>query len=322
MSNKFKHFECSKVSEEAGEPTIGSARQVPEFLLIEWPRPWDASALNTESLPDEIQTAYSEASRNNQFVGKCLLFDRDPEYSGDEFRVFYYTLPDPPHAQYQKEEYLVPQVHLADLCTTILQNAEERNKFDEYRHSDRQKRREIFVCNHRERDPCCGKYGAELFLNLRNEYANPNRRIWKISHIGGHRFAPNVIDFPDGRYWGRLQENELDNFIYRNGSFEQIAERYRGWCALSTPEQVAEQDLLIEHDWAWMRQKKEATLQHVPSDRDQFQVEFQCHPEEGDTETFSRNVQKTEAIERLGTPCGEVYQQPRYKTSEQYEVVS
>lgn len=318
MSNKFQQFECSRVSQEKGEQPIGSARQVPAFVLIEWPRPWGSSALNTESLPDEIQESYTRARRENEFAGKCLLFDRDPEYSTDQFRVFYYHLPSPPHATYEKEEYILPKSKLSDLCSVLLEDSEERSDFSEFLRPEANER-EIFVCNHRERDPCCGKYGAEAYMNLRNEYASDDRRIWKISHIGGHRFAPNIIDLPHGRYWGRLQTEELDSFVHRNEDFETIADRYRGWCALSAPEQVAEQAILVEEGWSWMELRKESKMLQTDSDSDEFEIEFNCP--NGEREAYRKTVRKTESIERLGTPCGEVYKKPRYKTAEQYEVI-
>lgn len=57
--------------------------------------------------------------------------------------------------------------------------------------------RDILVCTHGSRDVCWGKFGYAIYKLLRARHAAPNGlRVWRTSHIGGHRFASTLLDFP------------------------------------------------------------------------------------------------------------------------------
>ncbi|NJM98679.1 MAG: hypothetical protein HC800_17320 [Phormidesmis sp. RL_2_1] len=83
----------------------------------------------------------------------------------------------------------------------------------------------------------------------------PNVRIWQVSHIGGHRFAPTAISLPDGRYYGRLTPSALCAIINRSGSIDQLRSTYRGWSLLPPSVQVLERQLLLSQGWSWLNNK-------------------------------------------------------------------
>ncbi len=60
----------------------------------------------------------------------------------------------------------------------------------------------IFVCVHRNRDPRCGTCGpplAELFIaELERRGLAEEVTVRRTSHVGGHRFAGNVLIYPGG----------------------------------------------------------------------------------------------------------------------------
>src|SRR3954447_13709371 len=62
------------------------------------------------------------------------------------------------------------------------------------------------VCTNGRRDACCARDGAPVaraLAVLRPEEA------WEGSHIGGHRFAANVVLLPDGLCFGRVVEADV-----------------------------------------------------------------------------------------------------------------
>ncbi|CAF0748890.1 unnamed protein product [Adineta ricciae] len=66
----------------------------------------------------------------------------------------------------------------------------------------------LLVCCHYQRDQRCGVIGPMLIDEI-EKYARETDRTdnvhWlKISHIGGHKFAGNVIVYPSGTWYGRV----------------------------------------------------------------------------------------------------------------------
>ena len=60
----------------------------------------------------------------------------------------------------------------------------------------------VLVCAHGRRDACCARLGLPLFDAL-NAQLLPTH-LWQSSHLGGHRFAPNVVVLPYGIQLGRI----------------------------------------------------------------------------------------------------------------------
>ena len=60
----------------------------------------------------------------------------------------------------------------------------------------------VLVCGHGRRDACCARLGRPLFESISHHFA-PDQ-LWQSSHLGGHRFAPNVLVLPHGVQLGRL----------------------------------------------------------------------------------------------------------------------
>ncbi len=110
--------------------------------------------------------------------------------------------------------------------------------------------RDILVCTHGSHDKCCAKYGNPFYAQRKKTIAElglKNTRIWKASHFGGHRFAPTIIDFIDGRYYGLLNQESFNSILLRSGNIELLNRVYRGWGILPTCIQVLERELMFRH---------------------------------------------------------------------------
>ena len=59
----------------------------------------------------------------------------------------------------------------------------------------------ILVCAHGVHDVCCAVRGRPVAAALTEYWPN---QVWECSHVGGDRFAPNVVVLPDGYYYGNL----------------------------------------------------------------------------------------------------------------------
>ncbi len=64
----------------------------------------------------------------------------------------------------------------------------------------------FLVCTHGKHDNCCAKYGRPLYDAVREQV--DEEWVWQSTHIGGDRFAGNLVALPDGVYYGRVQPSE------------------------------------------------------------------------------------------------------------------
>jgi hypothetical protein len=94
----------------------------------------------------------------------------------------------------------------------------------------------FLVCTHGRRNACCGRYGGALARAL----SAAGYPVWETTHVGGHRFAANLVILPHGLYYGPVDlpgaMAALDG--YRRGVV--VARGLRGRAGLDAAAQRAE----------------------------------------------------------------------------------
>jgi hypothetical protein len=83
----------------------------------------------------------------------------------------------------------------------------------------------FLVCAHGKRDPCCAVRGRNVAAAL--AAARPER-VWECTHLGGDRFAANVLVLPAGLLYGRLLPFAAAEFAAAADSGEVVAALLRG----------------------------------------------------------------------------------------------
>jgi hypothetical protein len=95
----------------------------------------------------------------------------------------------------------------------------------------------FLVCTHGKRNACCARLGLPLarFLD-----GNLPGGAWETSHVGGDRYAANLVCLPHGLYYGSMSQAAAIAAAnaYRNG--EVVLDRYRGRAGIPEPLQAAE----------------------------------------------------------------------------------
>ncbi len=96
----------------------------------------------------------------------------------------------------------------------------------------------FLVCTHGKHDRCCAKHGRPLYdavcEQLDDEWA------WQSTHVGGDRFAGNLVGLPDGVYHGRVEPGEAWTVLEAALEGRVHLPRYRGRSCHSFPAQAAE----------------------------------------------------------------------------------
>jgi hypothetical protein len=101
----------------------------------------------------------------------------------------------------------------------------------------------FLVCVHGRRDVCCARFGVPLAQALAGRYPG---QVWETTHVGGHRYAANLVIMPHGLYYGPVRTEEACVAIeaYARGSI--VPERYRGRAGQPRDVQTAEHAQLTE----------------------------------------------------------------------------
>src|SRR5918994_3547102 len=205
----------SVVSRTAKEDPAGCGTPFVSYLGMEVAPPWMDDVSESPRFPDGLREVVDKAQHAG-VIGKFTALFPDPAYSCEGYiRTLYLHKPSGPFATYEKSEYVVPKSEIVPLVEALADGSDGLSRFKRYE-ADTSCGRDLLVCTHGSHDACCGKFGYPVYETLRHGYAGPSEkqlRVWRTSHIGGHPFAPTLIDFPEGRYWGHLEADALEIFV-------------------------------------------------------------------------------------------------------------
>jgi hypothetical protein len=98
------------------------------------------------------------------------------------------------------------------------------------------------VCAHGRHDACCALRGRPVAQAL--ERVRPGR-VWETTHLGGDRFAANLLVLPHGELYGRVPPTLAHEMADRIDAGEVVPEFMRGRIGL-TP--IAQAALVYAHD--------------------------------------------------------------------------
>ncbi|HEX2171404.1 MAG TPA: sucrase ferredoxin [Dehalococcoidia bacterium] len=267
---------CSFVARQQHEDPIGSVPKERRFLAVEVAPPWERRIERSKGFPIGLHEIVKPVRK--RLLLRTLGLLPDPDYTeAGRTRVMWLSLPSGPAVGCDVLEYVVPPEDVVPLVAALLGDPDGLARFETDRR-DTEKTRDFFICTHGRRDACCGKFGYPLYQTLRRDLAprSPERlRVWRVSHFGGHEYAPTLIDFPEGRYWGHLDSDALEPLITRTGPGAALQRYYRGWLGLATPfEQAAERAIFALEGWAWRGYAKSGRIVTAGNPGDPVEVEI------------------------------------------------
>jgi len=94
----------------------------------------------------------------------------------------------------------------------------------------------VLVCTHGQHDPCCALRGRPVGRVLSEHWPES---VWECAHVGGDRFAANVVVAPDGVYYGGLDAESSITTIQEHLAGRIHAEHLRGYTNLFPSQQAA-----------------------------------------------------------------------------------
>ncbi len=257
--NDLSHF-CSVCARRAGLDAAGSAYSYTHVVAAEIPLPWPISMYSEPgTLPQELldlrRLLVEAYQRGETLQLSAFAIAPDAAYSRPGYRrVLSYRRPDGPFAAFAQEEYLIPEQELGPLCWALLVEPAAVSRFVDHL-QPATGTRDLMVCTHGAVDAACAKFGFPIYRQLRRlaDQSQGQFRAWRVSHFGGHVFAPTLIDMPEFRYWGYVEHNKVEPLAQRVGNAAGLRECYRGWAGFESPLlQAAERELFVRNGWPWL----------------------------------------------------------------------
>lgn len=234
------HHPCSARARLRSEPLHGTASTVRAFVLLEAPVPWGADALRDARLPERVLGRLRELA--GQGV-RPLLVRRYGRATPTGTHVFAaHADPRRPwleHTELEDPDQLLDLElgPLADGRSVGLEPSAEP----------------VFLtCTHGRHDRCCAERGRPVAATLARTQPG---HAWEVSHIGGDRFAGNLLVLPDGLYYGHLGPGTVGGLAERHRAGHLDLDHLRGRCGYGFAVQAAE--------WFLRRELSETRLRAV-----------------------------------------------------------
>ncbi len=221
---------CSELNES--EPLWGTGDAVDVWLLLEYRPVWRAKALVDNDLAAPVRQWLEQTLAVLAAAGYRARpqFIRRPEL--DDGRTRLLVASDDALFEFSGVGY------------DFLSGLDIPAVLRETRQSDSPANVEplYFVCTNGQRDLCCARFGLPLYAALRERVGS---RAWQVNHLGGHRFAPNVLVLPAACLYGRVVVDRVDDFLAITERGEVDFQRLRGRTRYPAMVQAAEASVAI-----------------------------------------------------------------------------
>ncbi len=225
---------CADFSRDRGEQLFGTVKPTATWLLLEYDGRWEPDAFQASAVPDAVKAhllALVEADPKT----RIQVIRQKPRLAPEGF-VFYVALPrETGSALYRFRLAQYEDLLALDIPAICAQDA----RYDAQRVAEPL----FLVCTHGRRDRCCARYGVPVYQCMA---ARGGAAVWQTSHVGGHRFAANVVCLPEGIVYGRVGPDRAPTLVdaYRAGHI--APDLLRGRAAYPRRVQAAEALLRLE----------------------------------------------------------------------------
>ncbi|SOD70579.1 hypothetical protein SAMN05892883_0263 [Jatrophihabitans sp. GAS493] len=218
---------CALRAQLRGDPMLGTAFPAYRLLLVEQPGPWGHSGL-TESHFDR-DLAQSLYRRTDAAGARLLAIRRPGRTPAGGPRKWAYVDARPGREVLRWGEFADDREMLEVPLDGSGGVADPSPIY--------------LVCAHSKHDACCALRGRPVAAAL--AAARPGR-VWECSHVGGERFAANVLVLPSGMLYGRVLPFAAAEFADAADSGEVIGALLRGRVGF-TPQAQAAMAFAYEH---------------------------------------------------------------------------
>jgi hypothetical protein len=181
---------CATAARDRQDPLPGTAAPARRWLLVEHPGPWAPQALQSRHIPPPLAERLSGLARDAS--ARVLLIRRPgrrPRSTEHRWAV----------VDHEAGQHWGTWQDPSDLGEA----ADALSRAGSSVGLDRAGSQEplLLVCVHGLHDTCCAVRGRPVAGVLADRWPE---QTWECSHVGGDRFAANLLVLPDGACYGNL----------------------------------------------------------------------------------------------------------------------
>ncbi len=231
---------CAALSRSHEERIAGTASRARRWVLVEQPGAWGRDAIHESALPTAVADHLIDLSR--ALPARVLLVRRVGGRYGDAPRRTVMAGVSLVGGGGWLESFHLE--HIEDLLTLDLSPVSTGRSVG----GERVARPTYLVCTNGKHDVCCATYGLPVARALDGMLAD---RVWECSHVGGDRFAGNLVCLPDGILYGHLDPVTAVAAVAAHEQGRMVPGSCRGRSALTFVAQAAEllvrEHLVLDH---------------------------------------------------------------------------
>jgi hypothetical protein len=223
-------FRCAAGALERGDPLPGSASTFPAFLLLEHPGPWGVDALRDARLPDGLGPHLVDAARGTGVRVLLARRHRGVRAGGARGAPGHRVVAAHAGAGWAESTTVDDLRELVTLDLSAFGSGVRPGWTPMTAPL-------LAVCTHGRHDACCAERGRPVAAALAAEHPD---LTWEVSHVGGDRFAANLVVLPHGLYYGGLDPASASRVAAATMAGDVVLEHLRGRSTLPMPVQAAE----------------------------------------------------------------------------------
>ena len=216
-------FRCSGAALERGDDPAGTATHVSAFLLVEHHGPWGTAVLRDSRLPEEVRR-HLGGHRGL----KVLLARR--HHRAHRATSYAVTACFPGRRQLVGRS-VEDHRELLDVDVAAIARGEAPAGWEELTGPV------YAVCTHGRHDACCAERGRPVVAALTG--VRPEQ-TWEVSHVGGDRFAANLLVLPEGLYYGQVTPDHVVGLAHHHEAGRLDLDHLRGRASRPMQIQYAE----------------------------------------------------------------------------------
>ncbi len=256
---------CAEFTRDIGLAPQGTALDVAMIVLVEAPQPWPKPVFEHELLRGLVNTFETPVGTARILATPPMVADHDTI----TVTCFWRT-------EAGTQGIVLEPADAAELHECIADLHHRSPTTSRLRSDEAAPDRAVIVCTQGSHDACCGAEGTRLASVL--ELTRPDLALYRVSHTGGHRFAPSVLTLPDGRMWAHPTADDIVAIVDRLLPPAEVAEQCRGWWgAPAGAAQAAEVAVFETQPWVWDERTRRVTVEGdrvtVESDGEAWVVE-------------------------------------------------
>jgi len=212
------------------ETIVATASQVRAWLLVEVTGPWGRDAIAESELGPYAPKVWREALRRHGIRIVAIRRSVRPpaDHGHHRLRLVHVVAPQVGQDEVVARRRVIDDFHEVVRVTESLAGGGQVGD-DWERDSDRY----VLVCTNGRHDSCCATFGRPLVRALRE--SRWAAQVWECSHVGGDRFAANIVLLPDSLYFGDVDEAAAARLLAAHDEGRLDLASFRGRSTLRLP---------------------------------------------------------------------------------------